>query len=111
MARMLMDAGLDIVDVSTGNVTSNRRPVPDGLFQTPYSEAIRQATGGPTMTVGNFRSAADINAVIAEGRADLCCLAKWHLYDPYFTLHAAHEQGVGLAWANSYKQVERMLAG
>ena len=109
MSKMLFAAGIDIVDVSSGNVTGERRPEMPGLFQTPFSEAIRNATGKPTMTVGNIRSAADANAVIAGGRADLCAMAKWHLYDPYFTLHAAHELGVDLPWPNPYKQVERML--
>lgn len=109
MARMLFDAGVDIVDVSTGAVTSAGRPVAEGLFQTPYSEAIRKATGKPTMTVGNIRSAADANGVIEQGRADLCALAKWELYDPFFPRHAAVELGYDMPWPNQYKQVERML--
>ncbi len=111
MARMLFDAGIDIVDVSSGAVTSQGRPKPVGLYQTPYSEAIRKATGKPTMTVGNIRSAGDANGIIEDGRADLCVLAKWHLYDPFFTRHAAVELGYDLPWPNQYKQVERMLKG
>jgi len=111
MAQLLLDAGLDIVDVSTGAVTPFRRPQTNGLFQTPYSEAIRAATGKPTMTVGNIRSAEEANGVIEDGRADLCVLAKWHLYDPFFARHAAHELGHEMPWPNQYKQVERMLKG
>jgi anthraniloyl-CoA monooxygenase len=111
MARMLFDAGLDIVDVSSGAVTGAGRPKPVGLYQTPFSEAIREATGKPTMTVGNIRSAEDANAVIADGRADLAVLAKWHLYDPFFALHAAHELGLEMPWPKQYIQVERMLKG
>jgi anthraniloyl-CoA monooxygenase len=110
MSQMLFDTGLDIVDVSSGNVTSERRPELPGLFQTPFSEAIRRATGKPTMTVGNIKSAEEVNAVIAEGRADLCCLARWHLYDPYFLRHAAHEQGIDPDWPKQYLNVRRMLA-
>jgi anthraniloyl-CoA monooxygenase len=111
MARMLFDAGLDIVDVSTGAVTSSPRPRADGLFQTPYSEAIREATGKPTMTVGNIRSAEEANGVIEDGRADLCALAKWQLYDPFFARHAAHELGHEMPWPKQYAQVKRMLKG
>ncbi|MDX1485056.1 MAG: hypothetical protein R3229_11290 [Alphaproteobacteria bacterium] len=111
MARMLFDAGVDIVDVSSGAVTAQGRPKAVGLYQTPFSEAIRTATGKPTMTVGNIRSAEEANAVIAEGRADLAVLAKWHLYDPFFARHAAVELGVDMPWPNQYKQVERMLKG
>ncbi|MGY9005171.1 MAG: oxidoreductase [Alphaproteobacteria bacterium] len=109
MSQMLFDAGLDIVDVSSGNVTSHRRPSPDGLFQTPFSEAIRNATRMPTMTVGNIRSGDDVNAVIADGRADICAIAKWHLFDPSFTYHAAYDQGVKLPWPKQYLNVQRMF--
>ncbi len=109
MARMLFDAGLDIVDVSTGNVTGDRRPVLPGHFQTPYSEAIRKATSKPTMTVGNVRSAEDINAIVGEGRADLCCVGRWHLYDPYFTRHAAQEAGLNPHWPKQYLNVQKMF--
>ncbi len=110
MSRMLFDAGLDIVDVSTGNVTGDRRPELPGLFQTPYSEAIRKATGKPTMTVGNIRTAEDVNGILSGGRADLCCIARWHLFDPYFVRHAAHELGVDPHWPNQYLNVRKVLA-
>ncbi len=110
IAKMLFDAGIDIVDVSSGNVTGERRPELPGLFQTPFSEAIRKATGKPTMTVGNIRNADDANAVISEGRADICCVARYHLYDPYFVRHAAHEQGIDPNWPKQYLNVRRMLA-
>lgn len=109
MARMLFEAGVDVIDVSSGNVTGERRPEMKGLFQTPFSEAIRKATGGPTMTVGNIRSHQDANAILAEGRADLCVIGKWHLVDPFFVRHAAFEQGFDLPWPNPYKQAERLL--
>ena len=109
ISQMLFDAGIDIVDVSSGAVTGAGRPKPVGLYQTPFSEAIREATGKPTMTVGNIRTAADADAIIRDGRADLCAMAKWQLYDPFFARHAAAELGYDLPWPNQYKQVERML--
>ena len=90
IGRMFKDAGLDILDVSTGNVVAGARPTATGLFQTPFSETIRRETGIPTMTVGNIRGPAEINDIIADGRADLCVVGKGHLYDPYFARHAAH---------------------
>ncbi len=111
LSRMLNDAGLDIIDVSTGNVTSTRRPVMEGLFQTPFSEQIRAETGIPTMTVGNITTHEDVNAVIESGRADICVLAKWHLYDPYFVRHAARDLGYdGFLWPKQYLNVLRMQA-
>ena len=102
IAKMFKVAGLDIIDVSSGNVTSERRPVTPGLFQTPFSEQIRREADMPTMTVGNLAVAEQINGVIAEGRADLCCVGKGHLFDPYFVRHAARELGYDLKWPNQY---------
>ncbi len=100
IAKMFKAAGLDIIDVSSGNVTSERRPVTPGLFQTPFSEQIRREADMPTMTVGNLAVAEQINGVIEEGRADLCCVGKGHLFDPYFVRHAARELGYDLKWPN-----------
>ena len=102
IARLFKEAGLDILDVSSGNVTNFRRPVTPGLFQTPFSEQIRQEVGIPTMTVGNIATPEQINGVIAKGRADLCCVAKGHLYDPYFVRHAARKLGHKLPWPKQY---------
>jgi anthraniloyl-CoA monooxygenase len=103
IGRLFREAGLDILDVSTGNVIEGARPTVDGLFQTPYSEKIRNAVGIPTMTVGNISGPADINDVIAMGRADLCVVGKGHLYDPYFTRHAARAlKEDGPAWPSQY---------
>jgi anthraniloyl-CoA monooxygenase len=110
MSRMLFDAGLDIVDVSTGNVTGAARPVMPGLFQTPYAEAIRKALSKPVMTVGNIRSADDANGIINEGRADLCCVGRWQLYDPYFVRHAAQEAGIDPNWPKQYQNIRKMFS-
>lgn len=94
IGRMVKAAGLDILTVSTGNVVFGARPSVSGLFQTPYSEKVRKEAAIPTMTVGNVSSAAEMNAILAGGRADLCVMAKGHLYDPYFTRHAARGLGI-----------------
>jgi anthraniloyl-CoA monooxygenase len=77
------------------------------LFQTPLSELIRLEARVPTMTVGNISSYSDVNSIIAAGRADLCVLARAHLFDPYWTRHAAAEQGYELEWPDQYKSVTR----
>ena len=102
IARMLKQDGLDILDVSTGIVVEQGRPPKEGLPQTPFSERIRRETGIPTMTVGNVQSSADMNAIIAEGRADICMMGRAHLYDPYFARHAARAQNHPLAWPGTY---------
>ncbi len=93
IARMLVDCGCDIVDVSTGQVDRDAQPSYGRLYQTPFSDRIRHEAGCPTMTVGAVSSIDDVNTIILSGRADLCLLARPHLVDPYWTLNAALDQG------------------
>lgn len=111
IGRMFRAAGLDILDVSTGNVVPGARPAAEGLFQTPFAERIRREAGIPTMTVGNIRSADEINGIIAAGRADLCVMAKAYLFDPYFVRHAAYAQGYPLPWPKPYARVAQFRPG
>src|SRR5438034_3563041 len=105
VARLLREHGCDIVTVSTGQTVPDAKPVYGRLYQTPFSDRIRYEAGIPTMTVGNIGSYDDVNSILAAGRADLCVLARGHLYDPYWTRHAAYEQGYDLPWPNQYVPV------
>jgi len=107
VARMMVAAGADIVDVSAGQTVPEGRPVYGRQFQTPFSDRIRHEAKVPTMTVGNISSAADVNTILAAGRADLVVLARAHLWDPYWTRHAAHELGHTLPWPPPYATLER----
>jgi anthraniloyl-CoA monooxygenase len=57
------------------------------------------------MAVGNISSYSDANSIIAAGRADLALLARAHLFDPYWTRHAAAEQGHSMRWPDPYQSV------
>jgi anthraniloyl-CoA monooxygenase len=105
VAATLKAHGCDVITVSTGQTVPYARPVYGRLYQTPFSERIRWEAGMATMTVGNIASYADVNSILAAGRADLCALARAHLYDPYWTRHAAWEQGVELPWPDQYVSV------
>jgi anthraniloyl-CoA monooxygenase len=107
IARMLKAHGCDIVDVSTGQTVSFEDPVFGRLFQTPFADRVRLEAGIPTMTVGAVSSWEDVNSILAAGRADLCVMARGHLYDPYFTRHAAYDQDYALDWPNPYAALER----
>jgi anthraniloyl-CoA monooxygenase len=72
------------------------------LYQSGFSDRIRNALGIATMTVGGVASWSDANSLIAAGRADLCLLARGALIDPYFVRHAAHAQGYDIAWPAQY---------
>jgi len=107
LARLLMRRGADIIDVSSGMVVRGARPQYGRLFQTPFAEQIRLEAGVPTMAVGNIQSYADVNTIIAAGRADLCVLARAHLYDPYWTRHAANQLRYELPWPDQYSPVQK----
>ena len=107
VAAALKAHGCDIVDISAGQTIADQQPVYGRLFQTPFADRVRHEVGIATMTVGNVSSWMDINTIIAAGRADLCLLARAHLFDPYWTRHAAAMQGYDLEWPDQYKSVER----
>ncbi len=102
VARALHLAGCDLVDVSTGQVVAEQEPDYGRLYQTPYAEQIRLEVGIPTLAVGNISTAEDANSVLAGGRADLIAIARAHLWDPYWTRHAAHREKQALAWPDPY---------
>ena len=107
LAQMLKEHGCDIIDVSAGQTIADQKPKYGRLFQTPFSELIRLGTNIPTMTVGNISSYSDVNSILLAGRADLCVLARAHLYDPYWTRHAANAQNYDLKWPNQYSSLRR----
>ena len=109
IGRMLKEAGNDILSVSTGGVTSGPRPASGRLYQATFSDQVRNELKITTMNVGGMASHGDINTMIAAGRADMCALARGHLFDPYFTRHAAHQQGYDeLAWPNEYERASSL---
>jgi anthraniloyl-CoA monooxygenase len=114
IARAFSAAGADIVHVSAGQTSPHARPVYGRLFQTPFSDRIRNEAGVPTIAVGNITEADQVNAIIAAGRADLCALARPHLTDPQWTLHAAAALGYAEQWwpvqyLSGKRQLERTL--
>jgi anthraniloyl-CoA monooxygenase len=102
-ATALKDLGCDLIDVSTGQTTVEADPEYGRLYQTPYSDRIRNEVGIPTMTVGAVSSIDDVHNILVSGRADLCVLARPHLIDPYWTLNAAIDLGyTGHPFPNQY---------
>lgn len=103
IARMLKAAGVDMIDVSAGQTSIDAQPVYGRMFQVPFSDRIRNETGIATLAVGNIYEADHVNSILMAGRADLCCLGRPHLSDPYWTLHSAAELGeTGVTWPKSY---------
>jgi anthraniloyl-CoA monooxygenase len=103
IARLLQLAGVDICDVSAGQTSIRARPVYGRMFQTPFSDRIRNEIGMATMAVGNIFEPDHVNSILLAGRADLVCLARPHLADPYWTLHSAVALGDrDVKWPDPY---------
>ncbi|MBF0276472.1 MAG: bifunctional salicylyl-CoA 5-hydroxylase/oxidoreductase [SAR324 cluster bacterium] len=92
IAQAFYQAGADIIHVSSGQTHIDEKPVYGRMFQTPFADRIRNDARIPTIAVGAIFEPDHINSIIAAGRADLCCLARPHLSNPYWTLHAAAQQ-------------------
>jgi len=110
IARAFAAHGADAIDVSTGQVTTDERPAFGRSYQTPFADRIRNEVGIATIAVGVISSYDDVNSIVLAGRADLCALARAHLYDPQWTLHAAADQGYagpGADWPDPFKAGSR----
>ncbi|MER6653959.1 bifunctional salicylyl-CoA 5-hydroxylase/oxidoreductase [Streptomyces sp. NPDC000971] len=110
VARAFAAHGADAIDVSTGQVVPEERPEYGRSYQTPYADRIRNVLGVPVIAVGAISSWDDVNSLLLAGRADLCALARPHLHDPHWTLHAAAAQGYagpGAPWPLPYRAGSR----
>ena len=103
IARAFIAAGADIIHVSTGQTTTEGKPVFGRLFQTPFSDRIRNEARAPTIAVGNITEPDQVNGIIAAGRADLVAIGRPHLANPQWVLHAATHLGYDAArWPVQY---------
>ena len=91
IARAFAEAGVDLVDVSTGQTVRDAQPIYGRMFQTPFSEQVRNEARVATMCVGNITTSDQVNTILAAGRADLVALGRPHLVDP-----VVHAEGGGL---------------
>ena len=86
VSRALQAAGAHVIDVSSAYVTVDSEPVYGRMYQVPFADRIRHATGGPVMAVGGIQGIDHANTIVAAGRADLCAIARGHLLNPHLTL-------------------------
>jgi anthraniloyl-CoA monooxygenase len=107
-ARAFKEAGADLIDCSSGQVWKDEQPVYGRLFQTPFSDKVRNEAGIATVAVGAISEADHANSIIAAGRADLCAVARPHLADPAWTLHEAARIGLtDVPWPRQYASAKR----
>jgi anthraniloyl-CoA monooxygenase len=100
--KALAAAGCDLIDVSSGSMVIEQKPRYGRLYQVPFAELVRSEVNVPVAAVGNISSYTDVNTVLAARRADLCFIARAHLFDPYWTRHAAQAQSYELPWPKPY---------
>ena len=106
--------GADLIDVSAGQSWAGQQPVYGRMFQTPFSDRIRNEGKLATMAVGNIYEPDHANSILAAGRADLVALARPHLVDPFWTLRAAaqldyRDVAVPPQYLNGMSQLARNL--
>jgi anthraniloyl-CoA monooxygenase len=114
IARLFQAAGADLIDVSSGQVSKEEKPIYGRMFQTPFADRIRNEAGIATVAVGSIFEADHANSIIAAGRADLCAIARPHLANPAWTLLEAAKLGfTDIDWPKQYQagklQLERNL--
>ena len=110
IARTFKAAGADLIDVSSGQVSKDEKPVYGRMFQTPFADRIRNEVHIPTIAVGAISEADHVNSIIAAGRADLCAIARPHLANPSWTLNEAARIGyLDVAWPPQYRSAKTQL--
>jgi anthraniloyl-CoA monooxygenase len=103
VARAFIRAGVDLIDVSSGQTTPLAAPIYGRMFQTPFSDQIRNDARVATMCVGSITTADQVNTILLAGRADLVALGRPHLVDPAFTVRAAAQYGIALPGPVQYQ--------
>jgi anthraniloyl-CoA monooxygenase len=115
IARRLKEAGADLVDASSGEVTPDQKPVYGRMFQAPFADRIRNEAQVPTIAVGAITEADQVNGIVASGRADLCALSRPHLANAAWLLDQSARHGWrDVQWPAAYEwgrdQLERSYA-
>jgi 2,4-dienoyl-CoA reductase-like NADH-dependent reductase (Old Yellow Enzyme family) len=102
LARWLKEAGVDLIDCSSGGAVPGARiPVSPG-YQIPFAASIRKEAGIATGGVGLITEPEQAERIIASGEADAVFLARAMLRDPYWALHAAKVLGVDITYPPQY---------
>jgi 2,4-dienoyl-CoA reductase-like NADH-dependent reductase (Old Yellow Enzyme family) len=105
-AQRARDAGVDLIDVSTGGNAVDQKVTLRPGYQVPFARAIREAAAMPTGAVGLISEPVQAEQIVAEGSADAVFLARALLRDPYWPRHAARTLGVSMAWPDQYKRCD-----
>ena len=106
VAAWLREAGVDLIDVSSGGLDVRQQVVVGPAYQVPFADRIRHKASIAVATVGMITEPTQADAIIRDGQADLVALARELLRDPYWPLHAAHALGHDVAWSPQYQRAK-----
>jgi len=109
MAKSLKDAGLDYIDISSGNITPDSRWPTDPGFNVPIAERVRRETGIATRVVGMIAGAKQAEDIVASGKADMVAMARAFLDDPHWGWHAAQVLGADVMRPPQYARTAPKL--
>jgi 2,4-dienoyl-CoA reductase-like NADH-dependent reductase (Old Yellow Enzyme family) len=102
LARGLKQAGVDLVDCSSGGLVPYAKVPAAPGFQVPFAERVRREAAVASAAVGLITTPDQAEAIVAGGRADLVLLARELLRDPRFPLRAATALGVEGPWPRQF---------
>jgi len=106
LSKILKDKGVDLVDCSSGgNIPNVKIPLKPG-YQVEFAEKVKKGADILTGAVGLITDAAQADAIIQTGQADMVIMARELLRDPYFPLRAAHELGYETKWPSQYERAK-----
>ncbi len=111
LATMLKEAGIDVINVSSGQVTKDEEPLYGRMYQAPFADQIRNEVGIATIVAGNITTADQANTLVAAGRTDIVAFGRQIMNQPHFVLMAAARYGhQSQYWAPQYES-GKFLAG
>ncbi len=109
LAMALKALGVDLIDVSSGGLVPDAKITVGPGYQVPFAEQIRKEANILTAAVGMITDAAQADAVVRNGQADMVLLARELLRDPYWPLHAAHSLEADAEWPRQYQRAKPRL--
>ena len=104
LAPLLRDAGVDLVDCSSGGLVPHQKIALGPGYQVPFARRIRHEGAIATGAVGLITEPEQAERIVADGDADMVFLARELLRNPRWPLAAAHRLGVHVPWPSQYER-------
>lgn len=107
LCQMLKDAGVDVIDVSSGGNSPKQKIKVQPGYQVPFAETIKRKVGIRTAAVGLITEPEQAESILQKKQADLIALGREFLRQPYFPLHASKQLGADIRWPAQYERAKR----